>query len=381
MRRPIPWLAIVVLLGLAGGAAFAKGKPPPAKPAEWGEENGTQTVAVTEPTPLKAYVHVPSGLEEGKKVGLVIVLHGHGGTPTGMLGYGRPIGDARKEIWMACQGGTPIDAGGQPGFQWELKDKDGVLACLDACLAKHPVDPRRVVLMGFSAGGRMAFETHATRPGAFAGIYACSSAAGPSSAQKGVRVVMSFGTKDPNYASLFQPSRQAAEKTTIGRCVSIADGEHNDLPDPAYSIDALAWILESKAPSETLTLLPRQPGDEARTQSDWPGAKSKGGAYRHVLLFEAGGRGAPPDAPAKAAAQALAADLKKQPPDADWNAVVAAKSQDPLSKDSGGVVTGAVLARYGGALLEAMKKLKPGETSAAVQSDAGWHVLRRDPAD
>ena len=60
-------------------------------------------------------------------------------------------------------------------------------------------------------------------------------------------------------------------------------------------------------------------------------------------------------------------------------AVVAAKSEDPLSKDAGGRVTGAVLSRYGGPLSLAMTKAKAGEWSGPFESDAGWHLVTRDP--
>src|SRR5204863_9950251 len=108
---------------------------------------------------------------------------------------------------------------------------------------------------------------------------------------------------DPNFA-LFPSAVQAAEKTVVGRTCSIDGNVHNDLPEPAYSIDAFAWLLETRAPSETLPLLPKQPGDGIHPHAGWPGSKSTGGGYRHVLLFQAGGRGAPPDAPAKAAVKA-----------------------------------------------------------------------------
>ena len=63
----------------------------------------------------------------------------------------------------------------------------------------------------------------------------------------------------------------------------------------------------------------------------------------------------------------------------DFGELVATKSEDPLSKDLRGLISGAVLARYGGALVTAMAKLKGGDVSAPVEGDAGWHVVARDP--
>ena len=58
---------------------------------------------------------------------------------------------------------------------------------------------------------------------------------------------------------------------------------------------------------------------------------------------------------------------------------MSARTADPLSKELRGVVSGLVLARYGGALARAMAVLKGGAESAPVESDAGFHVVLRDP--
>jgi parvulin-like peptidyl-prolyl isomerase len=79
----------------------------------------------------------------------------------------------------------------------------------------------------------------------------------------------------------------------------------------------------------------------------------------------------------RAALTSLASEWKKAA--APFASRVAEASEDPLSKDREGLVSGAVLARYGRALAEAMGRLGPGETSAPVESDAGWHLVHRDP--
>ena len=161
----------------------------------------------------------------------------------------------------------------------------------------------------------------------------------------------------------------------------MTDLEHA-LPDKTYAQEGVAWLLDSKAPSETLHL-PLVPGDEVKAPPDSPAAKAKGKQLRHALVFEAGGRGAPKDARPKADAKAKAAEWaaawKKLPAGSDLGAAIAPVSEDPLSKDLRGVVTGAVLARYGGPLVAAMSKLKGGDVSAPVAGDAGWHVVTRDP--
>ena len=95
--------------------------------------------------------------------------------------------------------------------------------------------------------------------------------------------------------------------------------------------------------------------------------------------------GAPADAPKRADAKAKAAALKDKATAAKKGAAgdafdaIAADNQDPVAQGVRGAITGAVLARYGSALLKGMAKLGAGEVSDPVESDAGWHVVLRDP--
>lgn len=377
-------LAAVTFLVACSGVllpAHAKGGKSPGKPPEWTEEAGRRVLQVFDPTALKAYVQAPSSPPEGgKKSELIVILHGHGGTATGILPYAIEIAEPRRAYAMACEGSGSLRTDRGVGHSWSQPDVPGILACLDAALAKFPIDPARVVVMGHSAGGTMSLETYAARPKAFAGVYTTAAPAAPSGAHKGARIVVNIGTKDPNYAD-FAPSVAAAQKTVVGRVVGVEDLAH-DLPHVAYSQEAVAWLLDSKAPSETLRL-PLDPSAEMGPPAGTPAAKGKGGKFRHLLKFEAGGRGAPAGAPAKAAAKAavvaLVSDVKKAGPGHDVGERAAADSQDPLTKDLRGVVTGVVVARYGAPLLEAMGKLTGGEVASPVESDAGWHLVSRDP--
>lgn len=376
-------LAVLLALSLAAGTASAKGgahtgpkgRSAPSKAPEWTEEAGTFTLQVFDP-PLKAYVQAPpTAPEAGKKVELVITLHGHGGTAQGLMGYMAPIASKRGAYCMACEGSG---SEGNGGHSWSTADAGGVIACVDAALAKFPIDAKRVVISGHSAGGAMSFATYALKPSAFAGIYTTAAPASPTSQHQGARVVVNLGTKDPNFVD-FAPSVQAAEKTVVGRVVAVQDLAH-DLPHELYSEEAIAWILDSKAPSETLRV-PGSPDDAVAAPDGSEAAKKKGGAFRHVLVFQAGGRGAPADAPKRADAKAKATALQAKAKAAGAGAfdAVAADNQDPLTKDTRGAITGAVLARYGGAIVQGMSKLGPGDVSAPIEGDAGWHLVFRDP--
>ena len=383
-RIPAAACLVALALALAAGSALAKGgahtgpKGGGGKPAEWTEDGGNFTLQVFDP-PLKAYVQPPPTVDPAKKVELVITLHGHGGTASGLMGYMAPIAAKRGAYCMACEG-SGAEANG--GHSWSQADAGGILACVDAALAKFSIDPKRVVVSGHSAGGAMSFATYAARPSAFAGIYTTAAPASPTAQHKGARVVVNLGTKDPNWVD-FAPSVAASEKTVVGRVVGVQDLAH-DLPHSLYSEEAIAWLLDSKAPSEVLRV-PGSPDDAVAAPEGTPSAKGKGGAFRHVLVFEAGGRGAPADAPKRADAKAKAAALQakalaaKKGAAGDAFDAIAADNQDPVAQASRGAITGAVLTRYGGALLKGMAKLGAGDVSDPVESDAGWHVVLRDP--
>ena len=377
MGRAFAFVIVALFVACPSRTSFAKGGKADPKAPEWTEADGRTVLNVFAPHALKAYYSPPSNLAEGKKAELNVILHGHGGTATGMLGYIRPAADARGAAVLACEGSGLEKTDQGEGHSWSDPDVPAILACLDATLAKQPIDPKRVVLIGHSAGGVMSLKVHAMRPAAFAGVYTSAAPGVPSGANKGGRFVVNIGTLDPNFSD-FPGACAASEKTVVARVVAVIDLKH-DLPDIGYSKEALAWLLDSKAPSEILRV-PFDPAAEVRPAPDTPSAKLKGKGFRHILLFEKGGRGAPADAPdratVKAAAVALAAEWKKA---TAFGELVATKSQDPLSKELRGQVTGAVLSRYGGALVTAMAKLKGGDVSAPVEGDAGWHIVARDP--
>jgi poly(3-hydroxybutyrate) depolymerase len=372
-------LLLLVALVAAPAAALAKGGKEVVKPPEWSEEDGRTVLHVFSPRALKAYFVPPATLPEaGKKADLVVILHGHGGTATGMLGFAASIAEPRGAYVLACEGAGNEQTPQGPGHSWSTPDVQGILACVDATLGKHPIDPKRVVLVGHSAGGAMSLATYAARPTGFAGVFTTASPEIPSGAQKGARVAVCLGVKDPNF-SQFPGAVAACEKTVVGRVIAVAELAH-DLPHGDYGRECVAYILASKAPSDVLHL-PLDPTKPVDAPPDTPAAKAKGKGFRHALVFAAGGRGAPADAvpraDAKKKATEWAASLKKLSGAAVADAIAAA-TQDPLSKESKGEITGDVLARYGGGFVIALSKLKGGEVSAPVESDAGWHVVVRD---
>ena len=117
---------------------------------------------------------------------LVVVLHGHGGPSAQLLAEFRPQADARGLILLAPRslGQTwdlIIDAaryrGGRPRKGVSLRFGRDV-ARMDAALAdifaRAPIDPRRVVLAGFSDGASYALSLGMANPDLFPGVVALS---------------------------------------------------------------------------------------------------------------------------------------------------------------------------------------------------------------
>jgi peptidyl-prolyl cis-trans isomerase D len=93
----------------------------------------------------------------------------------------------------------------------------------------------------------------------------------------------------------------------------------------------------------------------------------------HVLIALKKGASAAETAAAKAKADAIVAELRKNP--ADFAKVAKTKSEDPVSAEQGGDLDIVTKGTLPPPVEAAVMKLKQGEISDAVQSDFGFHVL------
>jgi phospholipase/carboxylesterase len=140
-------------------------------------------------------------------LGLAPFLHGGGALtlcPQGPLGLSLPEqpGAVVGFAWFQISMGRPPDAS-ELGRAAALLDE-----FLDEALRRYPVDPRHLVLMGFSQGGVMAYDLFLRRPDRFAGLAALSSWLPPELARaipaheghKGRPVLVMHGSQDPMIA-------------------------------------------------------------------------------------------------------------------------------------------------------------------------------------
>jgi dienelactone hydrolase len=141
-RSPRRWSCLLVVLALGGNPSSARAEdlPYPAGSSSHAIE-GLQTELV-----------LPKDLSAEKRGSLVVILHGAGGTATGMAGT--------LASW--AQHGYVVCAPKSVGQVWEAHDLEKVVKIAQHLLKVLPLDPARVHTVGFSNGGwnlpRIAFD-------------------------------------------------------------------------------------------------------------------------------------------------------------------------------------------------------------------------------
>jgi phospholipase/carboxylesterase len=159
--------------------------------------------------------HVPAG--EGP-FPTILALHGWGASAHDLLGLA-PVLHRGEALVLCPQGPVALEvAPGMLGYGWFpitmgrppdpaefAKGAAALRACLDAALASYPVDPRKLVVLGFSQGGVMAYDLALREPERFAGLVALSSwlpdalaeAVPRQPAHAGLQTLVVHGTRDP----------------------------------------------------------------------------------------------------------------------------------------------------------------------------------------
>jgi len=159
--------------------------------------------------------HVPEG--EGP-FPTVLALHGWGANAHDLLGLapylhgGRalvlcPQGPVAFDVGQGMQGygWFPLTGGGPPDPVQFAAGKAAISGFLDVACERYPVDARRLVVLGFSQGGVMAYDLALREPARFAGLVALSSwlpaalaaTIEPSDALGALPAFVEHGTQDP----------------------------------------------------------------------------------------------------------------------------------------------------------------------------------------
>ncbi len=203
--------------------------------------------------------HVPAG---AGPFPTVLALHGYGATAHDLLGLAPQI--RRGELVFLCpQGPLALEIGnGQRGHAWFPIDQTGQVDAtalvaargalegfLEDALKIHPIDPARIVVMGFSQGGVMAYDLALGRPDRFKALVALSSwlpeavvrGLAPNPARAALPALLIHGTRDPMIA--IDNARNAkAQLEALGIQVAWGEYEMGHEINPAAARDLLGWL-------------------------------------------------------------------------------------------------------------------------------------------
>ena len=113
----------------------------------------------------------------------LLTLHGRGANALDLLGLAPsicggkflvicPQGPLETPIGPGMTGYAwyPLSMGGPPDIDTMLASREKLETFLDQCVARYPVDPKRLALLGFSQGGVMAYSLALTYPERFTAL-------------------------------------------------------------------------------------------------------------------------------------------------------------------------------------------------------------------
>ena len=205
--------------------------------------------------------HVPPG--EGPHP-TIIMLHGWGASAHDLLGLA-PILHGGGALVLSPQGPVAFEiARGVLGFGWwpitQTRELDPqafdaarrlLREFLDDAVKRYPIDRRKIVLVGFSQGGVMAYDLALSDPGRFAGLVALSSwlpeqldAAIPTQDEhKNFPALVIHGTQDP---MIPVERAQESRRRLLARGVNVHyrefDMQHEVSPDALREL--VIWLEE-----------------------------------------------------------------------------------------------------------------------------------------
>jgi phospholipase/carboxylesterase len=160
-------------------------------------------------------IHEPSG--DGPHPTLLTV-HGRGANAMDLLGLAPyicggnflvicPQGPLEMPIGPGMTGYAwyPMSMGGPPDVDTMLSSRQQLEKFMDECLARYPIDERKLAVLGFSQGGVMAYSLALSEPERFTALAALSTwlpkelvpRLGLNDAIRNLPVFVQHGTNDP----------------------------------------------------------------------------------------------------------------------------------------------------------------------------------------
>lgn len=117
----------------------------------------------------KPLVVVPPSLDKSRATPLIVAMHGYGGNAESFARIWRGVAADAGAILALPRAVRSVS---MSGFGWGDVDEAHAIieSTLDQVTRQHNIDPRRIVLTGFSQGGRMAFALGARMAPRFCGV-------------------------------------------------------------------------------------------------------------------------------------------------------------------------------------------------------------------
>lgn len=184
------WSTLLCLLGEASALAASRCPIDPGLPMAGITAGSDLAFAVAVPgfenDPVwggrSVYAHLPGGLPAAETRPLLVALHGAAGSRAGALQQA----SLARSLWReaADRGGffvlAPAASGSSGGWiapvtpDDQPSDYDRILAAIGRMQRDYPIDPERIYLWGFSAGGHVAIDIALNRPHALlnSGLFA-----------------------------------------------------------------------------------------------------------------------------------------------------------------------------------------------------------------
>ena len=119
-----------------------------------------------------ALLSVPSNYTSQKNYPLFIALHGHGDIAPAFHDLWKPVCDSLGIVLLTPQGTEPVDI----GFGWTFSgnSESFLRNVIEEVRKKVNINPDRIYIGGFSAGGSLAYYMALPYPHIFSGVIALS---------------------------------------------------------------------------------------------------------------------------------------------------------------------------------------------------------------
>jgi predicted esterase len=182
---------------------------------------------------------------------LLIALHGSGSNADAFLELFKPVTDTLGFVLVALQGGTRTEEGF--GWRWDINAERALLTCMHIVQKQINVDSRKIFLLGFSSGGRLAYEVGMKNSSIFKGFALLSAPLDsnyqiqPARQLKHMRVVIAHG----EYEKKYQVETQNLVQQLTDRCEAVKyeifENTGHGLPEPKEEIikEILGFLLNS----------------------------------------------------------------------------------------------------------------------------------------